>query len=95
MLASQLMDMRAMLHSQGVIFAYSGYVTEPVLSGVGEALKQKLTIDDADTKSSRPSGWNSAPSSPFISASASTPAIARSAISAAKTAWTTPLSAAP
>ena len=53
MLASQLMDMRAMLHSQGVIFAYSGYVTEPVLSGVGEALKQKLTIDDADTKTLR------------------------------------------
>jgi hypothetical protein len=47
------MDMRAMLHSQGVIFAYSGYVTEPVLSGVGEALKQKLTIDDADTKTLR------------------------------------------
>ncbi len=53
MLASQLMDMREMLHSQGVIFAYSGYVTEPVLSGVGEALKQKLTIDDADTKTLR------------------------------------------
>ena len=53
MLASQLMDLRAMLHSQGVIFAYSGYVTEPVLSGVGEALKQKLTIDDADTKTLR------------------------------------------
>lgn len=53
MLASQLMDMRAMLHNQGVIFAYSGYVTEPVLSGVGEALKQKLTIDDADTKTLR------------------------------------------
>ena len=53
MLASQLMDLRGMLHSQGVIFAYSGYVTEPVLSGVGEALKQKLTIDDADTKTLR------------------------------------------
>lgn len=53
MLASQLMDMRGMLHSQGVIFAYSGYVTEPVLSGVGEALKKKLTIDDADTKTLR------------------------------------------
>ena len=39
--------------SQGIIFAYSGYVTEPVLSGVGEALKQKLTIDDADTKTLR------------------------------------------
>ena len=53
MLACQLMDLRAMLHKQGVIFAYSGYVTEPVLSGVGEALKQKLTIDDADTKTLR------------------------------------------
>jgi uncharacterized protein DUF6272 len=53
MLAGQLMDLRSMLHSQGVIFAYSGYVTEPVLSGVGEALKQKLTIDDADTKTLR------------------------------------------
>ena len=53
MLASQLMDLRSALHTQGVIFAYSGYVTEPVLSGVGEALKQKLTIDDADTKTLR------------------------------------------
>jgi hypothetical protein len=53
MLASQLLNMRAVLHGQGVIFAYSGYVTEPVLSGVGEALKQKLTIDDADTKTLR------------------------------------------
>jgi hypothetical protein len=53
MLAGQLLDMRAMLHKHGVIFAYSGYVTEPVLSGVGEALKQKLTIDDADTKTLR------------------------------------------
>jgi hypothetical protein len=53
MLAGQLMDLRSMLHKQGVIFAYSGYVTEPVLSGVGEALKQKLTIDDADTKTLR------------------------------------------
>ncbi|MGH6750081.1 MAG: SiaB family protein kinase [Methyloceanibacter sp.] len=53
MLARQLMDTRAVLHGQGVIFAYSGYVTEPVLSGVGEALKQKLTIDDADTKTLR------------------------------------------
>ena len=41
MLASELLDLRGRLHKQGVIFAYSGYVTEPVLSGVGEALKQK------------------------------------------------------
>ena len=30
MLAGQLMETRTMLHKQGVIFAYSGYVTEPV-----------------------------------------------------------------
>jgi len=53
MLAGQLLDLRSKLHNHGVIFAYSGYVTEPVLSGVGEALKQKLTIDDADTKTLR------------------------------------------
>ncbi|MGD9502090.1 MAG: SiaB family protein kinase [Methyloceanibacter sp.] len=53
MLASDLLDLRGTLHEQGVVFAYCGYVTEPVLSGVGEALKQKLTIDDADTKTLR------------------------------------------
>lgn len=53
MLARELFDIRAMLHKQGIIFAYSGYVTETVLSGVGEAVKQKLTIEDADTKTIR------------------------------------------
>jgi hypothetical protein len=53
MLAPDLFELRKVLHRQGIIFAYSGYVTEPVLSGVGEALKRKLTIDDADTKTLR------------------------------------------
>jgi hypothetical protein len=53
MLARDLYALRSALHRQGVIFAYSGYVTEPVLSGVGEALKRKLKIDDADTKTLR------------------------------------------
>ena len=53
MLARDLFELRRTLHRQGVIFAYSGYVTEPVLSGVGEALKRKLKIDDADTKTLR------------------------------------------
>lgn len=35
------------------MFAYSGYVTEPVLQGVGEALKRHLEIQDADTKTVR------------------------------------------
>ncbi len=53
MLAPDLFELRKLLHKQGIIFAYSGYVTEPVLSGVGEALKRKLAIDDADTKTLR------------------------------------------
>src|SRR3972149_1829470 len=53
MLASQLMDLRCRVLIPWVILAYCGYVTEPVLSGVGEALKKKHTIDDADTKTLR------------------------------------------
>ena len=53
MLAQELLDIRVALRRRGIIFAYSGYVTEAVLSGVGEALKQKLTIEDASTKTMR------------------------------------------
>ena len=53
MLAHELFDIRAVLRQQGIIFAYSGPVTETVLSGVGEAIKQKLALDDADTKTLR------------------------------------------
>lgn len=53
MLARELFEIRSILRKQGIIFAYSGYVTEAVLSGVGEAIKQKLLFDDADTKTAR------------------------------------------
>jgi len=53
MLARELYDIRSILRKQGIIFAYSGYVTEAVLSGVGDAIKQKLLFDDADTKTLR------------------------------------------
>ena len=53
MLARALFDIRAELRDAGVILAYCGYVTEPVLTGVGEALKQKLAIEDMDTKTAR------------------------------------------
>lgn len=52
-LAKDLFDFRAVLLRKGIMFAYSGYVTEPVLNGVGEALKRKLAIQDADTKTVR------------------------------------------
>jgi len=53
MLARDLFDIRSVLRKQGINFAYSGYVTETVLSGVGDAIKQKLALDDADTKTLR------------------------------------------
>ena len=34
MLARDLFELRTTLARRGIIFAYSGYVTEPVLSGV-------------------------------------------------------------
>ena len=53
MLAQKLFELRAVLRDAGIILAYCGYVTEPVLTGVGEALKQKLAIEDMDTKTTR------------------------------------------
>jgi hypothetical protein len=53
MLARELFDIRSALGKQAINFAYSGYVTETVLSGVGDAIKQKLALDDADTKTLR------------------------------------------
>jgi Family of unknown function (DUF6272) len=53
MLARELFDIRSILRERAINFAYSGYVTETVLSGVGDAIKQKLALDDADTKTLR------------------------------------------
>jgi hypothetical protein len=53
MLAQDLLDFRTAMQRRGIIFAYSGYVTESVLGGVGDAVKQKLAIEDADTKTIR------------------------------------------
>ncbi|MCW2239285.1 SiaB family protein kinase [Azospirillum canadense] len=53
MLAKDLFELRSQLHESGIIFAYCGYVTESVLSGVGDALKRKLVLDDMDTKTAR------------------------------------------
>lgn len=53
MLAKSMYDFRNVLHKQGVIFCYSGYVTEPVVTGIGEALKRKLVLEETDTKTMR------------------------------------------
>ena len=53
MLAKSFYTIRNNLHDFGVIFAYSGYVTEPILTGLAEALKIKLLIDAADKTTMR------------------------------------------
>jgi hypothetical protein len=53
MLARELFNLRSQLRESGIVFAYCGYVTEPVLTGVGDALKQKLVLEDMDTKTAR------------------------------------------
>lgn len=47
MLARQLYDLRADLRRRGVVFAYSGYVSDDILGGVGEALRRKMASEEA------------------------------------------------
>jgi hypothetical protein len=53
MLAKDLFRLRGLLRQRRIMFCYSGYVNERVLGGVGEALKQKMVIEEADTKTLR------------------------------------------
>lgn len=53
MLAKSMYEFREILNDRGVIFCYSGYVTDPVVSGIGAALKSKLMLEDTDTTTMR------------------------------------------
>ncbi|NDV01235.1 SiaB family protein kinase [Pseudoroseicyclus tamaricis] len=53
MLAQRTYDLRADLQSRGVIFAYSGYVTDDILSGVGGALRREMASQDAARRTIR------------------------------------------
>ncbi|SPJ25460.1 SiaB family protein kinase [Palleronia abyssalis] len=53
MLAQRIYDLRADLRDRGVIFAYSGYVTDDILGGVGQALRRKLASDEAGRRTIR------------------------------------------
>lgn len=53
MLATELFELRRTLVRSGVMFAYSGYMTEQVRLAVGETLKQKLSMEDANVKTVR------------------------------------------
>ncbi len=53
MLAKQMLDFRQSLHSEGIVFCYSGYMTEDVLLSIGSVIKQKLAADSVDKKVAR------------------------------------------
>lgn len=48
MLAREMYDFRNTLREKGILFCYSGYMTEEVLSGIGNALRRKLELEDTD-----------------------------------------------
>jgi len=45
MLAQEMYEFRDELAQRGIIFCYSGYMTEEVLTGIGNALKTKLEFE--------------------------------------------------
>ncbi|MBF0124966.1 MAG: hypothetical protein HQL60_06495 [Magnetococcales bacterium] len=52
-LAQKHFQIRELLHDQGVIFCYSGFMTEGILSGIGQAIKHKMTLESADANAVR------------------------------------------
>lgn len=53
MFANQVYNLRGQLRSNDIVFAYSGYVSESILAGVGDALKHKLVSDDINRTTMR------------------------------------------
>ena len=53
MQAAEAYEFRNQLHDQGIIFAYIGYMTEQILTGIGGSMKRKMELDGADRKIAR------------------------------------------
>ena len=47
------LSFRKELEDRGIVFSYSGYLNEYILSGIGNALRSKMTIDRTEEKISR------------------------------------------
>jgi len=53
MLANDYLRFRDDLAGKGIIFSFTGYVTESILTALGEALRHKMRLDDADPQVTR------------------------------------------
>ncbi|MDA8231982.1 MAG: SiaB family protein kinase [Magnetospirillum sp.] len=48
MLAQYYRSFKSALDEKGIVFSFSGYMSEGILYSLGEALRQKMAIEDAD-----------------------------------------------
>src|SRR5271165_2437804 len=53
MFAEDLLQFRNDLHHRGVLFCYSGYLTEAILESIGAAMRLTLEADMADRRLAR------------------------------------------
>jgi len=53
MLAQEMYKFRDDLAAKGIIFCYSGYMTEEILTGIGGALKSKLALEQEEKTRAR------------------------------------------
>ena len=49
MLAQNYYQYKEYFNQDGVIFSFSGYISEGILFALGDALKEKLSLEDTDT----------------------------------------------
>jgi len=47
-LARQNRDFKRVLDERGILFSFSGYLSEGILYSLGDTLRQKMTLDDTD-----------------------------------------------
>lgn len=52
-LAQEMFEFRDQLAQKGIIFCYSGYMTEDILTGIGKAIRTKLEYEKTDKKTAR------------------------------------------
>jgi hypothetical protein len=50
---ADFLALRQALEARGIVFSYSGYLNEDILTGIGNALQSKMAIENADQKVSR------------------------------------------
>jgi hypothetical protein len=51
--AADLLDIKSSLEQHGIVFSYCGYLNDEILTGIGQALRTKLALQNTDKRLSR------------------------------------------